>query len=94
MELETWSRTPPGGSAPSSGRVHTNASLYRSRKEECLSQILPLGEQHIRRAVTDYTELYHGEENHQCLGNKLIERPTLKIRGRDTHHNSLRSSRI
>jgi hypothetical protein len=56
--------------------------FVRSIKEECLSQIIPLGERHLRRAVTDYTEPYHGERNHQGLGNDLIERPTLEVRGR------------
>jgi putative transposase len=56
--------------------------LVRSIKEECPSQIIPLGERHLRRAVTDYTEHCHGERNHQGLGNELIERPTLEVRGR------------
>jgi transposase InsO family protein len=56
--------------------------FVRSIKEECLSQIIPLGERHLRRAVTDYTEHYLGERNHQGLGNELIERPMLAVRGR------------
>jgi putative transposase len=47
--------------------------FVRSIKEECLSQIIPLGERHLRRAVTEYTEHYHLERNHQGLGNELIE---------------------
>jgi putative transposase len=45
----------------------------RSIKSECLSQIIPLGERHLRHAVKEYTEHYHLERNHQGLGNRLIE---------------------
>lgn len=47
--------------------------FVRSIKEECLSQIIPLGERHLRRAVAEYTEHYHRERNHQGIGNRLIE---------------------
>ena len=56
--------------------------FVRSIREECLSRIIPLGERHLRRAVTDYTEHYLGERNHQGLGNELIERPMLEVHGR------------
>jgi hypothetical protein len=56
--------------------------LVRSFKEERLSQIIPLGERHLHRAVTDSTEHDHGERNHQGLGSELIERPTREVRGR------------
>ncbi len=46
--------------------------FVRSIKEECLSQIIPLGERHLRRAVTEYTEHDHHERNHQGLGSALI----------------------
>ncbi len=45
----------------------------RSIKSECLSQIIPLGERHLRYAVKEYTEHYHFERNHQGLDNWLIE---------------------
>jgi putative transposase len=47
--------------------------FVRSIKEECRSQIIPLGERHLRMALTEYTEHYHLERNHQGLGNELIE---------------------
>jgi hypothetical protein len=47
----------------------------RSVKSECLAQIIPLGERHLRRAVNEYTDHYHSERNHQGLDNELIERP-------------------
>ena len=31
------------------------------------------GEQSLRRAVAEFIHLYHGERNHQGLGNALIE---------------------
>jgi len=49
--------------------------FVRSIKSECLAQIIPLGEQHLRHAVKEYTEHYHVERNHQGLGNRLIEKP-------------------
>jgi putative transposase len=47
--------------------------FVRSIKSECLAQIIPLGEQHLRRAVNEYTQHYHVERNHQGLDNRLIE---------------------
>jgi transposase InsO family protein len=46
-----------------------------SIKSECLAQIIPLGERHLRKAVKEYTEHYHLERNHQGLNNELIEKP-------------------
>jgi transposase InsO family protein len=50
--------------------------FVRSIKSECLAQIIPLGERHIREAVKEYTEHYHFERNHQGLNNELIEKPS------------------
>ncbi len=47
--------------------------FVRSIKSECLAQIIPLGERHLRTAVMEYTEHYHLERNHQGLENELIE---------------------
>ena len=47
--------------------------FVRSIKSECLAQIIPLGEQHLRQAVKEYTQHYHVERNHQGLNNRLIE---------------------
>jgi len=46
-----------------------------SIRSECLDQIIPLGERHLRKAVKEYTEHYHEERNHQDRGNELIETP-------------------
>ena len=47
--------------------------FVRSVKCECLAQIIPLGERHLRHAVKEYTEHYHFERNHQGIDNKLID---------------------
>ncbi len=49
--------------------------FIRSIKSECLAQIIPLGERHLRRSVSEYIEHYHRERNHQGLDNELIEKP-------------------
>jgi transposase InsO family protein len=59
-----------------------NANAYaerfvRSIKEECLDRLIPIGEGHFRRAVTDYVEHYHAERNHQGIGNRLISGPSV-----------------
>jgi putative transposase len=50
--------------------------FVRSIKSECLAQIIPLGERHLRHAVKEYTEHYHFERNYQGLNNELIEKPS------------------
>jgi transposase InsO family protein len=46
--------------------------FVRSIKEECLDRLIPLGERHFRRALTEFVEHYHRERNHQGLDNRLI----------------------
>jgi putative transposase len=53
--------------------VNLAVPFVRSIKSECLAQIIPLGERHLRTAVKEYTERYHFERNHQGLDNQLIE---------------------
>jgi putative transposase len=43
-----------------------------SIKSECLDRLIPLGERHLRRAITEFVEHYHAERNHQGLGNRLV----------------------
>jgi transposase InsO family protein len=52
----------------------TGERFVRSVKSECLAQIIPLGERHLRKAVNEYTDHYHSERNHQGLDNELIEK--------------------
>ena len=49
--------------------------FVRSIKSECLAQVIPIGERHLRRAVREYVDHYHGERNHQGIGNRLIDSP-------------------
>jgi hypothetical protein len=35
--------------------------------------VIPLGERHLRRTIREFIEHYHGERNHQGLGNELID---------------------
>jgi putative transposase len=49
--------------------------FVRSIKEDCLNRLIPIGERHFRRAVTEYVAHFHGERNHQGLDNRLISRP-------------------
>jgi Integrase core domain. len=57
--------------------------FVRSIKTECLARIVPLGERHFRRALAEYVAHYHGERNHQGLGNALIAgRPPMAAHGR------------
>lgn len=59
---------------PRSPNLNAYAELFvRSIKSECLAQIIPIGERHLRRAVHEYAEHYHVERNHQGLGNEIIE---------------------
>jgi len=44
----------------------------RSIKEECLNRLIPIGERHVRHAVTEYVAHYHSERDHQGLDHRLI----------------------
>jgi len=54
--------------------------FVRSIKEECLNRLIPFGERHFRRAVTEFVGHYHGERNHQGVGNELINGPPTQAR--------------
>ncbi len=47
--------------------------FVRLVKSECLERMVPIGEGSLRRAVHEFCEHYHGETNHQGLGNKIID---------------------
>ena len=47
--------------------------FMRSIKEEGLRRLIFFGEKSLRTAVSEYLEHYHGERNHQGLGNRLID---------------------
>jgi transposase InsO family protein len=47
--------------------------FWRSLREECLDRLIFFGEGALRQAVTHFVLHFHGERNHQGLGNRLIE---------------------
>jgi transposase InsO family protein len=49
-----------------------NANAYAERFVRS-HRLIPLGEQHFRRAVTEFVAHDHRERNHQGLENRLIE---------------------
>ena len=44
-----------------------------SIRSESLNRIVPLGENHLRWAIQEFMNHYHGERNHQGLDGKLID---------------------
>ena len=61
-------------------QVHLTAlaNAYAERfvlsiKSECLSRLVLLGEQHLRRAIEEYVAHHHLERAHQGVGNRLID---------------------
>ena len=57
-----------------------NANAYaerfvRSIREECLDRRILFGERRLFRALDEFVAHYHGERNHQGLGNELIDPP-------------------
>ena len=49
--------------------------FVRSIKDECLNRMIFIGQASLRHAVAEYMDHYHGERNHQCLDNRLIQMP-------------------
>jgi putative transposase len=43
-----------------------------SVKSECLDKLVPLGERHLRVAISEFIDRYHLERNHQGLDNQLV----------------------
>jgi transposase InsO family protein len=67
-----------------------NLNAYAERfvgsvRRECLARVVPLGERHLRQLVREYVDHYHGERNHQGLGNRLIA---------STNDNAAKSGRV
>jgi putative transposase len=65
-----------------------NANAYterfvRSIRDECLNR--PFGERHLRRTIAEFIAHYHGERNHQGLGNGLIDGAPLVEGGHRIH---------
>jgi putative transposase len=53
----------------------------RSARDDCLRRVIPLGEMHLRRTITEYVKHYNRERNHQGLDNQLIIAPAANENG-------------
>lgn len=63
---------------PRSPNLNAYAERFvRSIKDECLAQLIPIGEGIVRRALREYVRHYHVERNHQGIGNALISPMTV-----------------
>ncbi|MFC2171829.1 hypothetical protein ACFLU6_04270 [Acidobacteriota bacterium] len=54
-------------------RENPSWGYERTIKEECLARMVFFGERSLRKAIREFCAHYHGERNHQGLGNRLIE---------------------
>jgi putative transposase len=60
---------------PRSPNLNAFAERFvRSVKEQCLDRMIFFGSASLRRALTQYTAHYHGERNHQGVGNRILHR--------------------
>ena len=55
-----------------------NLNAYAERfvlsvRRECLNSLIPLSENHLRWALSEYLAHYHKERHHQGLGGRLID---------------------
>jgi putative transposase len=58
---------------PRSPNLNAYAERFvRSIKESCLERMIWFGESSLRKGIQDFIKHYHGERNHQGLGNRLI----------------------
>ena len=58
---------------PRSPNLNSYAERFvRTIKESCLERTILFGEDALRRAVGEFIAHYHGERNHQGIGNVLI----------------------
>ena len=59
--------------SPRSPNLSPHAERFvRSIKSECLDRMIFFSERQLRHAIGEYMAHYHGERNHQGLGNELI----------------------
>src|SRR5205085_2001955 len=58
---------------PRSPNLNAYAERFvRSIKESCLERMIFFGEGSLRKGIHEFVAHYHGERNHQGLGNRLI----------------------
>jgi putative transposase len=63
-----------------------NANAYaerfvRSIREECLDRLILFGERRLIHVLDEFVAHYHGERNHQGLGNALITPESRQLGG-------------
>jgi transposase InsO family protein len=70
---------------PRSPNLNADAERFvRSIKESCLDQMIFFGEGSLRKGIREFVLHYHGERNHQGLGNRLIMPDELQAGARGT----------
>jgi transposase InsO family protein len=58
---------------PQSPNLNSFAERFvLSIRSECLDKLVPLGERHLRLAISEFVEHYHLERNHQGVDNRLL----------------------
>jgi putative transposase len=58
---------------PRSPNLNAHAERFvRSIKESCLERLIFFGEASLRTTIQNFVAHYHGERNHQGMGNRLI----------------------
>jgi transposase InsO family protein len=58
---------------PRSPNLNAYAERFvRSIKESCLERMILFAEESLRKGIHEFVLHYHGERNHQGLGNRLI----------------------
>ncbi|MFT5105956.1 MAG: putative transposase [Pseudoalteromonas tetraodonis] len=59
---------------PRSQNLNAHLERYmRSMKSECLGRMIFFGRRLLERALNQFVAHYHGERNHQGLGNRIID---------------------
>jgi len=65
---------------PRAPNLNAHAERFvRTIKESCLERLILFGESSLRKASHEFVTHYHGERNHQGLGNRLIIEPAPHI---------------
>ncbi len=59
---------------PRSPNLNAYAERFvRSIKSECLDRLIPIGKQHVQRAIDEYVDYYNRDRPHQGMNNELLE---------------------
>ena len=64
-----------------------------SIKSECLNRMIFFSEAQLRFAIKEYVAHYHGERNHQGVGNKLLKGPKTLSDHRESKGRAVGNSR-